>query len=85
MRFELTESPDRDCSDIGKTSLGDEAECKEAASELEIGYGWDNSWETLPKGCFASASGNAYWNTHEIGSSNEIYFPICRKGGNHNR
>ena len=77
--FEIIAFAARDCSDLGKNSLENEAECKEAALELGFSYVRDGSWRSVPKGCFLS-TGKAYWNTHETGLSSKKRFPICRKG-----
>ena len=84
-RFELSDSPVRDCSEIGKISLGNEPECQEAALALGLYYVWwvDASWNHVPKGCFIDGNRDAYWNAHETGASSENHFPICKKDGNH--
>ena len=86
IRFEIAGSPARDCSDIGKNSVLDVAECRKAKSQLQINnFYQDGPWFELPKGCFKNKNGNGvYWNTHETGAKYNEYFPICRKEGNHN-
>ena len=69
----------RDCSDIGKTSLADVAECQEAASQLGINYWGDFSWPEWPNRCFSDYK-DVYWNTHETGASRNNNFPVCRSG-----
>ena len=80
----------RDCSNIGKHSLVDAAECRDAALELGNVYWFEGSWPHLPKGCI-SGNGNdgifpwvpfktaQGWNNHETGASKEQYYPICKK------
>ena len=85
-RFEVLESEVRDCSDAGKSSLGDEAECKEAAKELGLDYRRDVRCSYCPKGCFTDyieVYGAVYWNKHETGAILSENFPICRNGGNY--
>ena len=83
IRFEIAGSPARDCSDIGKNSVLDLAECRKAKSELKIKNFLAGTWFGLPKGCSKNGNG-VYWNTHETGAKDNKYFPICRKEGNHN-
>ena len=85
-RFEVLESEVRGCSDAGKSSLGDEAECQEAAKELGLDYRRDVTCSRCPKGCFTDYNGvygPVYWNNHETGAIRSEHFPICRKGGNY--
>ena len=82
-KFEITGSAGEDCSDIGKAFLNDAAECQEAALELALTYGGDIFRMDYPKGCFTGHN-RVYWNRHEIGTSSEHYFPVCKKEGNYN-
>ena len=88
VRFELIESELRDCSDIGKASLSDEAECREAAIQLGLYYRRKLYYARVPKGCYVTRMlgrwFGLHWNTHPIGASRKNAFPICRKGGNYN-
>ena len=45
----------RDCSNIGKHSLVDAAECRDAALELGnvLNEPFEGSWPLLPKGCIS--------------------------------
>lgn len=81
-RFELSESPVLDCSDVGKIPIVDIVECQEAVSELGITYSGEYSLDSVPKGC-VTAYNYAYWNTHGTGRINTNYFPICKIGGNY--
>ena len=77
------------CSEIGKESVADAAECQEAASELGVDWHGSVVWPHRPKGCFAAndppSSVNAtHWNSHPTGARHDTSFPICRKGGNNN-
>ena len=82
-KFEITGSPGEDCSDIGKAFLDDAAECQEAALELALTYSGDILRSDYPKGCFTGHN-RVYWNRHEIGTSSEHYFPVCKKEGTYN-
>ena len=82
-KFEITGSPGEDCSDIGKAFLDDTAECQEAALELALTYSGDILRTDYPKGCFTGYN-RVYWNRHEVGTSTEHYFPVCKKEGNSN-
>lgn len=71
----------RDCSDIGKASLGDVVECQEARSELGVSYWSDDvNSKNFPKAC-VYYNNKVYWNAHETGASNGNNFPICRNDG----
>ena len=82
-KFEITGSPGEDCSDIGKAFLDDTAECQEAALELGLAYSGDILRNDYRKGCF-TCHNRVYWNRHEIGTSSEHYFPVCKKEGTYN-
>ena len=84
-KFELIQSTARDCSDIGKTVINDRSECQEAASKLQLPFGY-SIWDSGdPKGCFYHKRSNlTLWNTHEYGGSDVNNFLICLKGGNYN-
>ena len=72
-----------DCSDVGKKSVEDEAECQIAASQLGFSYDQDGSWNFVPKGCFLFQKDNlVYYNNHETGRSQNDSLSICRKGDN---
>ena len=81
----------RDCSNIGKHSLGDAAECRDAALELGNVFRFEGSWPLFPKGCISghgilkgfSLEITQGWNAHETGSAKEKYYPICKKYYNH--
>ena len=74
----------RDCSDIGKTSVLDVDECRQAKSQLNIkNFNQAGPWYGLPKGCSKNGNG-VYWNTHERGTSKSNFYSICRKEGNNN-
>ena len=81
-KFEITGSAGEDCSDIGKAFLDDTAECQEAALELALTYSGDILRTDYPKGCFTGYN-RVYWNRHEVGTSSEHYFPVCKKEGNY--
>ena len=79
----------RDCSNIGKHSLIDAAECRDAALELGNVYRFEGSWPHFPKGCisgegiipgfpFEYSWNYIGWNTHETGASKEQWYPICK-------
>ena len=79
----------RDCSNVGKHSLADAAECRDAALELGNVYRFEGSWPHLPKGCILGFHWGLYlpgspfetsqgWNAHETGASKERYYSICK-------
>ena len=73
----------RDCSDVGKKSVEDEAECQVAASQLGFSYDQDGSWNFVPKGCLLFLKDNhVYYNNHETGRIDNDTLSICRKGNN---
>ena len=79
----------RDCSNIGKHSLVDAAECRDAALELGnvLNEPFEGSWPLLPKGCISgygilkgfSIVRTQGWNAHDTGAAKEKYYPICKK------
>ena len=79
----FTEHPVGDCADVGRQSLDDIAECKEAASALGFTYLYDVSSISVPKGCFKSYRNtkNVFWNSHEIGSWSAGLIRICKAIG----
>ena len=79
--FSITDSPVRDCSDVGNLPLGNEAECREAALSFGISFGYELSLSNNPKGCYISYGKNVYWNNHESGSERSNRFPICKPDG----
>ena len=81
-KFEITGSPGEDCSDIGKAFLDDTAECQEAALELGLAYSGEILRNDYPKGCF-TCHNRVYWNRHEVGTSSEHNFPVCKPEGNY--
>ena len=83
VKFEITLTPGEDCSDIGEALLDDAAECQVAALKLELTYGGVILRTDYPKVCFTGHN-RVYWNRHEVGTSSEYYFPVCKKEGNYN-
>ena len=77
----ITESPVRDCADVGKLPLGNMAECQEAASNLGLPYRYAGSWSSNPKGCYKSSEEYVFWNNHEIGSQRSNTLAICQNSG----
>ena len=77
----------RDCSNIGKHSLVDAAECRDAALELGNVFRFEGSWPLFPKGCISghgilkgfSLEITQGWNAHDTGAAKEKYYPICKK------
>ena len=58
-------------------------ECKSAVGYLkkrgsEIIFTKTESDSRYPKGCYKYENGEAYWNTHRLGSSNQKGQPICK-------
>ena len=80
-RFEISESSEHDCYEIGKPPVGDAAECKQAASDLGVDWNGERAWPHAPRGCFAAknAFNVALWNVHPTGARNNDDFPICKK------
>ena len=71
----------RDCLDIGKQPLDNEAECRLAASELSgLHYDWSGTYSHNPKGCVRRNAG-VIWNKHGTGSARDGYFVICKNSG----
>ena len=95
IRYEVSESQVRDCSNIGKHSLVEVAECRDAALELGNVFRFEGSWPLLPKGCisgygilngmtfngmpFFSMERTQGWNAHDTGAAKEKYYPVCKK------
>ena len=84
--FELTDSIMSDCEGIGKKSLGNRVECREAASHLGLpSTVLEGSFAWAPKGCMLWRSLNLmYWNSHESEFHefmNKDFSVICKNIG----
>ena len=77
----FTEHPVGDCADVGRSSMYDIAECKEAASGLGLTYQQIIYTTGAPKGCSSNWFKKVYWNSHENGSANVRFFAICKPFG----
>ena len=75
-RFELTGSG-KECSDIGKETLNDIAECKAATKDTGKSFTGAFTWNGYPKGCFFIHT-SVYWNNHKSGTKNLRASSICR-------
>ena len=68
------------CNDIGKETLGNKDECRQAAKELDGTFKGEWNRRISPKGCFWRYE-NVYWNKHLSGKGGILSKAICRRSG----
>ena len=81
-KFLLTKSG-KICNDIGKETLGNKDECRQAAKELDGTF--KGEWDTRirPKGCFWKNQ-NMYWNKNPRGRGGIFSKAVCKRKGKSN-